>query len=245
MALIHHAGKLLFYAHVPKTGGTSIEHFLTANFGEVGLFDDTWTAFRSFETGFVTSPQHLAASAVERIFPEGAIDYSFAVVRHPLDRMLSSFRFQANGGLREKLRHIGFSAWCEAMLSAAEREPTFSDNHFRPQSDLVPEGAEVFQLEEGLEPLERRLAEVLGQPSLQHGVERKNVSRPEPANMRLTQADVQRINAFYAADFERFGYAPKDPEGVVEGGHRAPALFMGRPLGWLLSTAWKQRLIRN
>jgi len=95
-----------------------------------------------------TSPQHIDAAALSRILPPTFLDASFAVIRHPVERMRSVF-----------LRHrdiektippdTDFDAWCRKLPLRG-----FAlDNHTRPMTDFIPAGCKLFRLEDGLAPL--------------------------------------------------------------------------------------------
>jgi hypothetical protein len=216
MPFLEASGKLIFFAHVPKAGGSSVEDYLEARFGPLALLDRDWTARWAAggwrRSGLRVSPQHLDAREALRLLPR-APDWSFAVVREPAARLISEYRFQARARRpRRRLTRLGFSAWLRLALAAAAREPTIFDNHLRPQSEMVPEGAEVFRLEDGLAPLLARLDAVTGTeapPGLALGHALKAAAgapavRPRPADLAL-------IGRAYAADYARFGYPAPAP----------------------------------
>jgi chondroitin 4-sulfotransferase 11 len=88
------------HVHIPRTGGTSIEHAL-------GMFHDWKIENRTALFGLIRSPDLLEAVSVSRFLqhatarevlallpPECAGYFSFAFVRNPWDRMVSVFCHQ-------------------------------------------------------------------------------------------------------------------------------------------------------
>ena len=208
---------LIYFAHVPKCGGTSVEHYLRGRFGKLALHDGRFLMRPPAQRWSKSSPQHIPVADLEQLIPVELFALSFAVVRHPVERMVSLFRYQ-----RDIARRIGpeaaFSRWLELLPGRLEERPYYLDNHPRPMSDFVPEGAQVFHLEDGLDRVAAWLDAIPGgrQPRLPMGArngyadklaENGGVAGPPVV---VTDADRARIAALHAVDFERFGY---DPEG--------------------------------
>ena len=195
-------GRPLYFAHVPKTGGSSVEDYLIRRFGPMSLRTDLRQP-RQRQPGVIQSLSHLAASDLPGLLPADTI--SFAVVRDPVARIKSEYRFQSN---RSRTSRLHVSTWLRSMLAATRRDPRIYENHLRPQVDMVPEGAAVFRLEDGFEAMTRWLDEVTGTtaPELTVGHFLKRKSRPIP----LSRQDLDLIARFYAADYDRFGYPPPD-----------------------------------
>ena len=162
------------------------------------------------------SPQHLTWEDACRILPRRP-DKVFAVVRDPVARMVSEYRWQRQGRrgtrLGKILAYLPFSLWLRVMFAITERNPYAFDNHFRAQSDFVPETARIFRLEDGLKPV---LA-WLGSDAME---EVQDVPHAIPAKgpaTRIKDADRARIVFWFGEDFRRFGYPmpcpPMRPDG--------------------------------
>ena len=92
------------YIHIPRTGGTSVEHLVPAN------HTVRWHARGCCEHGFVEkccnhgSPWHLPLDVLAAILPEVRQSYgstpTWCVVRHPDDRWKSSQAFIAHSRKR-------------------------------------------------------------------------------------------------------------------------------------------------
>jgi hypothetical protein len=212
MPYVTAAGKLIYFAHVPKAGGSSVENYLAARFGPLAMLDRNWTHYRFDEGGWRTSslrcsPQHVAAEDVSRLLPR-APDWSFAVIRDPAGRLISEYRWHRSNAPRRGRRYLtklGFSVWLQIMVQAVRRDPTIFDNHLRPQADIVPEDAEIFRLEDGFAPLVARIDTVMGaqapELSIGHDLKAKAdvVAQPSARDLAL-------IAKVYARDYALGGY---------------------------------------
>ena len=151
------------------------------------------------------SPQHLTWADAQDVLPR-APDAVFALVREPAARMASEYRWQRRHrrGTRagRLLAHLPFSFWLRLMLQTARRNPHAFDNHLRPQSDFIPEGAVVFRLEDGLEPALAWLGAMTD----------TCLAGPAPhalvggGGVPVGEGDLKRIVAAFEADYMRFGY---------------------------------------
>ena len=81
------AQKIVYFAHVPKCGGSAVEDYLLARFGAVSFLDKNFFAQPASLHWTRSSAQHISADALVRLFPADFFDASFAVVRHPVDRL--------------------------------------------------------------------------------------------------------------------------------------------------------------
>lgn len=203
--------QLVYYAHVPKCGGSAIARYLEDRFGPLGFYDDSFHKKRARKTAWsATSPQHVDAGTLESLLPATLFDAMFAVVRHPVPRSVSTYHFQCEVEGRIPA-DLSFSDWL-ARLEAEGFAMFAYDNHILPMTMLVPEGATVFHLEHGLDPLVVWLDLLSGQTN------GSRVIMPENARGALvaatsgkvvpTDADIACIGRIYAADFARFGYRP-------------------------------------
>jgi hypothetical protein len=204
--------KLVHYAHVPKCAGSAVNRYLAARFGPLAFQDEHHTARgRQGPRWTRTSPQHVGREALGQLFPEGFLDVSFTIVRHPVARLRSVYAFQIEVE-RAVAPETGFSEWLGGLEAALERDPRAFDNHIRPMDDIVPRGAHVLHLEEGTAPLVAWLDALEGEargPREVTPVNRRSDRRggkltAPPA--RPTPADLALIGRLHARDFERFGY---------------------------------------
>ena len=237
MPLIIRPGYTIFFAHVPKTGGSSVENYLVSRFGEMLLSGKGYIDTKS-QRVMLSPPQHLAAADLRDFLPD-KIDFSFALVRDPLRRLISEFQFQSG---HSRTSHLSFSTWLRIVLRAARIEPRLYDNHIRPQVDLIPAGGKTFRLEDGFDTLITHLDRVTGEnrPDLKVGHLLKSKTK---ASIRYSRQDIRLVSEFYAADYARLGYAPPestelpdDPFAALRSLIAIPiahALVMRQRLGWL------------
>jgi hypothetical protein len=205
--------KLIFYAHVPKCGGSAVSWYLGERFGAVAFNDSAHTRQPAARRWTRTSPQHVDAVSLSRLFPEGFFDAVFTIVRHPVPRLVSAYQFQLD--VEKSIpESTSFSDWLADVEERLEEDPFVFDNHVRPMDDIVPAGAQVFHMEHGLDGLVGWFDALTGRRDAPRALPRINEqgqytgTRSEKA--RPSEADLARIARLYAADFARFGYRPED-----------------------------------
>ncbi len=203
--------RLIWFAHCPKAGGTSVEQVMVGRWGDaVGHLHwgwDVWWRRGGWRVADPpNSPQHLVWADAETVLPRRP-DAVFALVRDPVARMASEHRWQRQRRrgtvLGKALAHLPFSLWLRVMLAVAVRNAHAFDNHLRPQSDFVPRDAQVFRLEDGLRQAIDWLAELTGdRVSLSQVPKAIATGRSTPVG-RAARA---RIAQAFAVDYARFGY---------------------------------------
>lgn len=232
MPIARHDGTLIYYAHVPKCAGSSVEAYLEQRFGALAFVDHRYARQQAGRRWTATSPQHVDVAALSRLFPGNFFDHSFAVVRHPVARIVSAYRFQRDIE-RTIPQHIGFSDWLSGLPDDLEERPFVHDNHVRPMVSLVPDSATIFHLEHGLEALVPWLDEVCGRSNGPRTIPHVNEARNQKSRaVEPTDTDRALIADIYAADFERFGYRLESrlpaPSGSNAPGGRKDARAGGR-----------------
>ena len=208
------AGKLIYFAHVPKCAGTAVELYLQARFGPLALIDQRHTLHPPGTVWPRSSPQHIDRVSLGRLIPPGFCDASFALVRHPVDRILSTYHFQSE--VQEIIpADQTLTDWLADLSGLMAADPFYADNHCRPMGDLVPPDAVVFQLEAGLAPVVDWLDGQAGNRDGARVIAAVNVRGSRPHHPRTltprrwpTAADIATIEQLYAADMDRFGYGP-------------------------------------
>jgi len=224
MPLIRAHNQIVYFAHVPKCGGGSVEAMLREAFGAVGFCDRAHHRRGERRWGRV-SPQHMTFADLTRVLPHNFIDYSFAVIRDPVDRFVSAFNYN---------RIHSFIPWyssVDGFIKAVRRSGDFLenrlDNHFMPASAFVPESAEVFRLENGFELLRNTLSLRLGREMSSVDIPVKNkvaygtdgstrlrriVKKLfQPSTSQVSESVIEQIKSLYAIDYQTFGIDRNGP----------------------------------
>ena len=210
MPIFKASDKLILYAHVPKCGGSSVSWYLHERFGALAFNDPRHTQRNPATVWSKTSPQHIDALNLSHLFPPGFFDAVFTIVRHPVSRIVSAYHFQLEVE-RSLSTRTSFSDWLEDMEEMRAEFPFANDNHSRPMSEIVPEGAHVFHMEHGLDALVPWFDSLTGSEDGPRAVakmsERGRYAAPKSGQVDPSDWDLELISRIYAADFERFGYS--------------------------------------
>jgi hypothetical protein len=217
-----HNNRLIFFFHVPKCGGTSIENALSTSGLTLGFMDRGWW-HSGKQKWSQSSPQHILYRDFARLMNLQMFDFHFTCVRDPVARFLSAYNHNREFGLIP--RFLGVAAFLSKMEKRRDFFVYRFDNHFVPAAELVPDGCKVFHLESGLDEMERWLREVTADERLHltfpHHNRRdwnppsvcanplkrllKDVLIPKmPSLAGLDPKLRARIENLYAKDYERF-----------------------------------------
>ncbi|WP_298679464.1 sulfotransferase family 2 domain-containing protein [uncultured Lentibacter sp.] len=191
MPLLHSATSVIFFAHIPKTGGSSLEHWLAGR-GQLRLRG------RTPLPGARCTPQHMHAADYAPLLEGQLIDAEFAVLRDPVARMVSEYRYRRAQVLKRGRREMPpFERWAARAMRLYAQDPYFLDNHIRPQAQFVRATTRLFAFEAGLAPITHWLEAFCGVsgPKLEHRLASTGEDVPVSAAMRA------RIEAFYAEDY--------------------------------------------
>jgi hypothetical protein len=198
-------GKLIYFAHVPKCGGTSIEGGIEKCGAEIQFKDSKfWSRKKSY--GF-TSPQHIQIKFLTTLFSRGLFDVSFSVVRDPYSRFLSAFNHAKQAGrIHDDEGLVDFSVRLEKEKGYLQTE---HDNHFTPANLIIPDEAKIFKLEDGLGKVSQWLScefpGTFAKLTFPHSRKAKypNLSVQKKEEERIKLA----IKTVYTQDYKRFGYS--------------------------------------
>ena len=218
MAIINNTFKFVFI-HVPKAAGTSVTSEL-AKYTNYCDLEIGGTAFGENVQPFYRNKfglyKHIPASELKNIL--GQKDWSryfkFSVVRHPADRLLSTFNFlkQWDGtpaDLKSKLE--SFPGFDEFVRSQVWKNRPGPDNIFYPQTHwLCDKGGLLVDFVGKLETLNQSLREIIdlaGLPKTTNTeLKQLNASSGEKRFDNISVASKKLINEFYNSDFTTFDY---------------------------------------
>lgn len=210
MPLLSHQGERVLFVHIPKTGGSSIER-LMEQCGDLQFKD------RDAALPYPCTLQHLhAAPLLDHIAPD-TVDWSFVIVRHPVARLVSEYRYQKRKPrmLRDAL---DFSGWLAYAFTRYRLNAWYRDNHFRPQSEFVYPDSQIFRFEDGVDDAMSAVSQRLNVPVPEAGIHEKKSKRIPVA---LTDRHLKRIADQYRTDLDQFGYG-MDHASLVAAGVEPP-----------------------
>ena len=145
--------KILFI-HIPKCGGGSIEKFFRMN----GFTQHLFSVEPELITCLKCSPQHFHSELIISQLNISKVNYSFAIFRDPVERMISEYRWR----IKHPLAVNGFDSWYQAIRQEFKENKYLLDNHIRCQVDFLIPNLNVFRFEDGLELALREMATHLG-----------------------------------------------------------------------------------
>ena len=212
----------LLFVHLAKTGGTSVRRILKAS--SANSFDCLHHhTFIRFRDGERIQRGRLDPSRI------GPYPLAFLMVRHPLARLVSCYRYFRAGGLNAQAGDRVFPADKAAQQLLIRQAPSIEDccnklpeiatriPHFQPMAFWLdrwpnPLADRVFTgRQERFDADLQLLFDQLGVPLNPAWLERSNSSGPlqaasPEARAGLSAAALEQLQAFYAEDFRRFGY---------------------------------------
>lgn len=215
MPLARINGRILNFVHIPKTGGSSVKSYLMSK-GPVALYSRDPTDWAR------TTPQHIDAATRALLVPDAFCDAGFAVLRDPVNRMVSEFRYRATRCLKSpaavhnisssapmqvelgpsEYACLSFDAWVDTVFERFHSDPFICDNHIRPQSDFLNDGLHLFLLEEGLEKVMRWIDEFTQTAPSCADLDRNQSLVP---NIEVCESTKWKIENFYRHDLLRIG----------------------------------------
>lgn len=210
MPLLATKDRYIFFAHIPKTAGSSVKRYLLTK-GELYLSSSTVPA------GLSITPQHFHAELYTGMLPPSLLAHSFAVLRDPLARMVSEYKYRSvappapwpwinriTGTARMHVKYghrrrvMSFDRWVAATLRAYRKSPTIYDNHIRPQVEFLSGVQKLFVLEDGLEQVFRWIDMITETPP-EPGFFHENKS--SGYSVSISENTHAAICSFYADDY--------------------------------------------
>ncbi|WP_273347006.1 sulfotransferase family 2 domain-containing protein [Alteromonas australica] len=208
MPLYLNEKQAVLFLHIPKTAGTTIETWLENS----GKFEQLLFSQKKPDDLNVT-PQHLGYDTLAKLTHgiKRPIEYKFAIVRNPFDRLVSEFFY------RTKLNNINlgnspedlFSSWVVHNLTKYKRNKSIFDNHLRPQSYYVDKDVQIFKFEDGIQNIINTIGKAL-EIDVNGQIEAKKVS--EKKEVVWDKSSVRLVLETYAEDFEKFEYSKESSQ---------------------------------
>ena len=182
----------ILFIHIPKTGGTSIEKALS-------YYPEAF--FNKYKGDFFVTPQHFSSKDYQHLSISVLVDTSFCLVRHPLDRLKSEYKYRVNKS-RALYRFFDFSSFVFYLNRVGVSNHCF-DNHIRPQVEFLLENTKFYKFEDGIEiALSMISKDFLFSKSINETHEKK--SRPIIIKNYFQIDNI--VIALYSDDFDKFNY---------------------------------------
>lgn len=194
MPLLKCKSKLYYFAHIPKTGGSSVEFAMQQAGAKRALH------YHKKLDYVRCNLQHMHAELFDVLVPPKFYRKGFCVTRHPIARLTSEYYW------RDTLGHVkaSFDDWVCNKINDYAEDNYILDNHFRPQHEFVGKKIQVFRFEDGMDAILKTISEITGL-----SLDPSTHQRQSTNKVQLTWSPETREKAvsFYAKDFETFDYA--------------------------------------
>ncbi len=141
---------------------------------------------------------------MSQVYDPDCFDFAFLIVRDPVQRVISEYRYQRRKVGLHLARVLNFDRWLGVSLARAQSDPGFRDNHFRPQADYLWPGSRVFRFEDGLDLPLRAVSELTG-TDLLPALSVRNASAP--LLIVPSARSLAALHAAYRRDFDLFDYS--------------------------------------
>jgi len=197
MPIFRSQSALIYFAHIPKTGGSSVENALFSA-GAKRAMQISKSKNTEINYGKCT-PQHIHANVYKSYFPDGFFDYEFTLVRNPFSRLASEYKMKVVDGNEQATPDV----WISKALKRYEKIPFTRDNHIRPQADFLMPDIDIFKLEEGLDTPINKALSILGLPSTSRI---PHARKSTVQTLEISKKTLNLIKDTYAHDFLKLGY---------------------------------------
>jgi hypothetical protein len=191
-------GKLIGFVHIPKAGGRSVEISLRKMGRESMLNPNKMTPLPC-------SPQHFHAELLDYLFPKGFFDFRFALVRHPMHRIVSEYKMRMGQRARQGLDIPDASDWIQYAIGRYREDRYAFDNHLRPQSEFTANCDSVYKLETDLDKMYTDISTIISVPV---EASKSHVGKSMPAIKAgsITSRVSEAVFELYREDFDNFHY---------------------------------------
>ena len=200
----------IYFSHIPKCAGSSIEDYFST-FPECSiLFLDRDFYKSSLRNWTKSSPQHIPGNVIERLFDNSFFTDYFGIIREPIDRFKSSFNFQKYW-LKNIKEDMEPNFFVSEILPNNYQKQGWCDNHFQTQiSFLIPNRKyKLFLMnQEGLRKAKKYIDQNIFHNRRESDIPRSNTAKKIYSNkvddIELNSKSIEVIKEIYKLDFNLF-----------------------------------------
>ena len=200
----------IYFSHIPKCAGSSIEDYFST-FPECSiLFLDRDFYNSSLRNWTKSSPQHIPGNVIERLFDNSFFTDYFAIIREPVDRFKSSFNFQKYW-LKNIEEEIDPNFFISEILPNNYQKQGWCDNHFQTQiSFLIPNRKyKLFLMnQEGIRKAKKYIDQNIFEKDRETYIPRNNTAKELYSNkvedIELNAKSIEVIKKIYKLDFNLY-----------------------------------------
>lgn len=210
MPIVKFRDKLVYFSHIPKCGGASVESYLAKiSKGKIAFIDNGYHSLQKGVKWNNSSPQHIDGQSLERLFSVNFFDAFFAVVREPIERFESAFNFQKN--IEKTINpDTKINDFILSLDPKSISRIGHYDGHFMPQFMFLHPRASYtfFKLEDGMERVKEYLDKLLFENKLTLEIPHLNAKAPGKSTQKdiLTPENKRKLKAIYKHDYSLFNY---------------------------------------
>ena len=200
----------IYFSHIPKCAGSSIEDYFST-FSECSiLFLDRDFYTSSLRHWTKSSPQHIPGNVIERLFDNSFFTNYFSIIREPIDRFKSSFNFQKYW-LKNIEEEMDPNFFISEILPKNYQKQGWCDNHFQTQiSFLIPNrNYKLFLMnQEGIRKAKKYIDQNIFKKDKEKDIPRNNTANElyskKVEDIELNSKSIEVIKEIYKLDFNLF-----------------------------------------
>ncbi len=200
----------IYFSHIPKCAGSSIEDYFST-FPECSIsFLDREFYSSSLNNWSKSSPQHILGNVVERLFDNTFFTDYLGIIREPIDRFKSTFNYQKYW-LKNIEEEMDSNFFISEILPSNYQKQGWCDNHFQTQiSFLIPNRKyKLFLMnQEGIRKAKKYIDQNIFANDREKEIPRNNMAKDLYSNkvedIELNSKSIEVIKKLYSLDFDLF-----------------------------------------
>jgi hypothetical protein len=195
----HFKKKELFFIHIPKNAGTSLEN--TAEKYNI-LWGKKYFKNNNYQLNIDIPKKNNLWHIPPKYFGDNTYNGKilFAIVRNPYERIISEFKYRV-------LKCNDINKFIKKNLGIYKKNKFILDSHFIPQSEFIygnPPCNEILRFENLKEDFEK-LMKKYNYPKMKLLNHNKSIEKTITIK-NLNKKSINLINEVYKEDFKNFGY---------------------------------------